>query len=171
MKRQLFGSKFSDINFTWNVTWKWLKSHTPVRFLTGLTLTGQLEMGLASKPRGCSVCHLRVESLTFAYYYFAGRLGAHIHGDFHDRDVLQHPSERIHSTQKQLHEESLEYHGLHCCRFRVSDYFDAIITVCKKTFSTIILKAVCCIKSIKYCYMGRFRTCVLQFSKIWEPRF
>ena len=90
-----------------------------------------MEMGLASEPRGCTMCHLRVESLTFAYYYFAGRLGAHIHGDFHDRDVLQHPGERIHSTQKQLHEESLEYHGLHCCRFRVSDYFDAMITVCK----------------------------------------
>ena len=121
---------------------KWLKSHTckvsqKTSGLTELTLPGQMEMGLASEPRGCTMCHLRVESLTFAYYYFAGRLGAHIHGDFHDRDVLQHPGERIHSTQKQLHEESLEYHGLHCCRFRVSDNFDAMVTVVNfKNFPT-----------------------------------
>lgn len=43
-----------------------------------------------------------------------GRLGAHIHGHFYNRDVHQDFGAGIHTAQEQLHAQPLEHYGL--CR-------------------------------------------------------
>ena len=57
------------------------------------------------------------------FLFFAGGTGTDIHGDLHHRDVQSDPCHGIHSTQKLLHEEPLEHHGLLRCCLRVSRNF------------------------------------------------
>ena len=50
----------------------------------------------------------------------SGRVGDHLHGGVHHRDVHQDPRSGLHASQGKLHDKSLELHGLLCCDLWVS---------------------------------------------------
>ena len=50
----------------------------------------------------------------------SGRVGDHLHGGLHHRDVHQDTGSGLHAPQGKLHEKSLELHGLLCCDLWVS---------------------------------------------------
>lgn len=47
--------------------------------------------------------------------------GDRVHGRVHHGDADQDPGPGVHVAQGQLHEKSLELHGLLCCYIRVSE--------------------------------------------------